>query len=299
MTPPADGWDRDEQEVLRDLEREFQVLRERHQADPPIELLRAARGEVLPDELQDAVSRHLAESAWSRALVDGVASGEGVFDSQDQARLLDRVLKRATDLPRRRSLWNRLPRLEFVAAAACLILVVALFAWRTLASRTEESRQTPPAVAAAASSPAPTFHLKLEAPTMRLSTAVLTWRGPAQGNRLLTDLEPGLAAFKSGDYERANAELSRLVETYPNAFDVRYYQGISRLLVNDINGAVDSLTAAERMADATFAPDVAWYLAVAGERAGKSDEVRTRLTRLCQAGVTHAADACKALEQIR
>lgn len=256
MRPPADGWDQDEQEALRDLAQEFEVLRR-------------------------------------------VAAEEAVLDRDDEARLLARVLKEATELPRRESMWSWLARPAFAAAAACLVLVAGLFAWRTFSSRTDESRQPPPAAATAAPSPAPTFHLKLEAPTIRLSTAVLTWRGAAQGNRLLADLEPGIAEFKSGDYDRANTALSRLAETYPNAFDVRYYQGIARLFVNDINGAIESLSAAERVADSSFAPDVAWYLAVADERAGKTDAVRTRLTRLCQAGAAHAADACAALQQIK
>ena len=256
MRPPADGWDQDEQEALRDLAEEFEVLRR-------------------------------------------VAAEEAVLDRHGEARLLARVLKGATDLPRRESVWSWLAQPAFAMGAACLVLVAGLFAWRTLSSRTEESRQPPPVAVTAAPSPAPTFHLKLDAPAIRLSTAVLSWRGAAQGNRLLADLEPGLAAFKSGDYSGANTVFSRLAATYPNAFDVHYYQGITRLFVNDINGAMDSLTAAERLADSSFAPDVAWYLAVANERAGKADEVRSRLTRLCQAGATHAADACTALPQIR
>ena len=257
MRPPADGWDQDELEALRDLEQEFDVLRR-------------------------------------------VAAEEAVLDRADEERLLARVLQGAAALPRRESSWSWLAQPAFAMAAACLVLVAGLFAWRTLSSRPEESRQLPTTAAVTAPSPTPpTFHLKLEAPAIRLSTAVLSWRGAAGGDRLLTDLEPGIAAFKSGDYERANAAFSRLVEAYPNVFDVRYYQGLSRLFVNDINGAIDSLTTAERMADSSFAPDVAWYLAVADERAGKTDEARGRLTRLCQAGTTHAADACRALPQIR
>jgi TolA-binding protein len=304
MTPPADGWDREEQEMLRDLEQDFEVLRKRHHADPPIELLRAANAGVLPEQLQHDLSRHLADSAWSRALVAGVesdsaASDDVVLDPEGEARLLAHVLRSATELRQRQSSWSRRLQPAFLAAAACLILAAGLFTWRMVSSRTEESRQPPPSAVTAARSPAPTFHLKLDAPEIRLSTAVLTWRGAAQGNRLLADLEPGLAAFKNGDYDGANTALSRLVETYPNAFDVRYYQGISRLFVNDITGAIAALTAAERMADASFAPDVAWYLAVAYERDGKTDEARTRLTRLCQAGATHAAGACAALQEIR
>ena len=301
MTPPADGWDRQEQEALRDLEQRFDALRERHRADPPIELLRAARAGVLPEELQEDVSRHLAERAWSRALLAGVASEEDVLDSEDEARLLVRIQKGATERPRRQSSWMWMSRPAFAVAAACVILVAGLLAWRSRASHTEDTRPSQPVVVVATAAPAPTpaFHLKLEAPAVRLSVAVLTWRGAGQQNRLLTDLEPGLAAFKRGDYHIATAELSRLAGTYPDAFDVRYYQGVSRLFVNDISGAIDSLTAAERTADASFAPDVAWYLAVANERARKMDDVRRRLTPLCQRAAAHAADACAALQQIK
>ena len=304
MTPPADGWDRQEQEAIRDLEPRFDVLRARHRADPPIELLRAARAGVLPDGLQEDVSRHLAESAWSRALLDGVASEEGVLDSLDEARLLDRIRKEATALPRlqpRQLLSRWLPLPAFAAAAACVILVAGLFAWRSRASRTEDVRPPQPAVvvATAASSPAPAFHLKLEAPAVRLSVAVLTWRGAGQQHRWLADLEPGLAAFKRGDYATASAELSRLAGTYPDAFDVRYYQGVSRLLVNDISGAIESLAAAERTADSSFASDVGWYLAVAYERAGNIGEARKRLEALCKTAAPHSADACAALPQIK
>jgi tetratricopeptide (TPR) repeat protein len=301
MKPPADGWDREEQEMLRDLAQDFEVLRKRHHADPPIELLRAARAGVLPDQLQEDVSRHLADNAWSRALVagvesDGVETDAVVLDREDEARLLAHVLRSTAEPRPRESSWSWFARPAFLAAASCLILAAGLLAWRIVSSPTEE---TSPVAVTAAPSPAPTFYLTLAAPPIRLSTAVLTWRGAVQGNRLLADLEPGLVAFKNGDYDSANTALSRLVETYPNAFDVRYYQGISRLFVNDITGAIESLTAAERLADGSFAPDVAWYLAVAYERAGKTDEARSRLTRLCQAGAAHAADACAAIRQIR
>ena len=304
MTPPADGWDRQEREALRDLGQRFDVLRERHRADPAIELLRAARAGVLPEELQEDVSRHLAESAWSRALLDGAASEEGVLDSEDEARLLARVQKGVTERPRRQSRqsWSRwMSRPAFAAAAACVILVAGLLAWRSRSSRTEDTRPPQPVVVVATAAPSatPAFHLKLEAPAVRLSVAVLTWRGAGQRNRLLTDLEPGLAAFKSGDYGTANAELSRLAGTYPDAFDVRYYQGVSRLFVNDVSGAIESLTAAERAADSSFAADASWYLGVAYERAGNIGEARKRLEALCKTAAPHSADACAALPQIK
>ena len=35
-------------------------MRRRHVNDPPVELLRAARAEVLPEDLQTSVSEHLS-----------------------------------------------------------------------------------------------------------------------------------------------------------------------------------------------------------------------------------------------
>jgi TolA-binding protein len=299
MKTPADGWDREEQETLRDLERPLDAVRDRHRADPPIELLRAARADVLPEQLQHDVSRHLAENAWSRALVDGAAQEDAVLDRDDEARLLSRIQKGAREVPRRQSVWRWLSQPAFAAAAAGILLIAGLFAWQSRARRTEKAGPPQPVVADAAPSRAPAFHLALEAPAVRLSVAVLTWRGAGPQNRLLTDLKPGLDAYRSGDYATANAELSKLAGVYPDSFDVRYYQGVSRLLVNDITGAIESLTAAERTADSSFAPDVAWYLAVAYERAGNVDEARKRLTSLCQTGATHKADACAAIQQIK
>ena len=299
MKTPADGWDREEQEALRDLESPLEAVRDRHRADPPIELLRAARAGVLPEELQTDVSRHLAESAWSRALADDAVPEDAVLDREAEARLLSRIQKDAREAPRRQSIWRWLSQPAFAAGAAGVVLIAGLLAWQNRARRTEEAGPPQPVVAAAVPSRAPAFHLPLEAPAVRLSVAVLTWRGAARQNQLLTDLKPGLDAFRSGDYTTANAELSKIAAAYPDSFDVRYYQGVSRLFLNDITGAVESLNTAERTSDSSFTPDVAWYLAVANERAGKVEDARRQLTPVCNAGVARAADACAALRELK
>jgi hypothetical protein len=297
MKTPADGWDRAEQEALRDLEQSLDAIRDRHRADPPIELLQAARGDVLSEELQDEVTRHLAESAWSRALVDGVRYEGSALSSDDEARLLARIQKGATELPRRRSFWQWFSQPGIAAAAAVLILAAGLFAWRIRPPRTEETR--PPQIAVTTAPSAPVFRLPLAAPPVRLSVAVLTWRGVGAQNPLLTSLKPGLDAFRGGDYSTANAELSKSAAAYPDSFDVRYYQGLSRLFVNDVRGAIESLEAAQRGADSSFAPDVAWYLGVAYERAGRMEDARKQLMDVCKANAAHVAEACAGVQQIK
>jgi len=185
------------------------------------------------------------------------------------------------------------------AAAACLILLAGVLVWRSRSLPAEESGSAPPAVAATPAPPAPALHLALEAPPVKLSVAVLTWRGADEKNHLLADLKPGLDAFRKGDYVTANVELSKIAPTYPDSFDVRFYQGVSQLLTSDATGAIESLTAAKRTADSTFAPAVSWYLAVAHERVGNKPGARQELTFVCRNGAAYAAEACAALQQIQ
>ena len=72
MTTPRDDWDADEREALDGLEGELAEIRRRHEGDPSLAMLRAAAADALPPELQARVTRHLQDSAWSRALLDGL-----------------------------------------------------------------------------------------------------------------------------------------------------------------------------------------------------------------------------------
>ena len=76
-----------------------------------------------------------------------------------------------------------------------------------------------------------------------------------------------------------------------------FYQGVTRLLAGSDEGAIAPLEAAARLNDATFADDVAWYLAVALQRSGNGD-ARARLAALCRGRSGHAAAACSAVAQL-
>jgi hypothetical protein len=132
--------------------------------------------------------------------------------------------------------------------------------------------------------------------------SALTWRGskPASdnGNQLLTDLKPGLDAYRRGDYATADRELTALATRYPGTIEILFYQGVSRLFLNDLAGAITAFDAADAVGDPTFAADVTWYRAVAEQRAGNAANARTRLEAICSARGTDAARACTALEQI-
>jgi len=190
------------------------------------------------------------------------------------------------------------------ASIAVAVILVAVWSWRgTLRTSPTPSRvQTTEAQApreAAAKPPVPRHAvLPLEKPDIILSVYALTWRGSTTENQLLADLKPAVDAFRQGDYARADREFTALEPKYPNAIEVFYYGGVSRLFRDDPGRAIAALQRAEALADATFAPQISWYRAVAEERAGHPAESRARLDTLCRGTSVRAAGACDALKRI-
>jgi hypothetical protein len=293
-------WDREEREALAGLEDQIEAMRKRHHADPPFELLRAARGDALPPDLQAAVSEHISGSAVSRTLADGLGDDEPELSREDEQRLLARITRdaRAASEPARTWRWLR----PLIAASA--IAAIAVLAWKVAdPNRPGEPAATPESTVAVVTPPAAPFLLPFDKPDVKIGMAALTWRGSSQGNnQLLADLKPGLDAYRTGDYATAERELTALAARYPGTIEILFYQGISRLFLNDPSGAVASFSAAESVGDQSFAADVSWYRAVADQRAGNAAAARTRLEALCAAKTgpdsQPAARACAALDQI-
>jgi hypothetical protein len=246
--------------------------------------------------LQARVSEHLAESPWSRALVAGVNDVERPLDPASADRLLARITLSTNPGRSRRwaGFWAPL-----AATAAALILVTTVWLARRESPATTAPAPlpaTPPATVAR--NEPPPFELPLRPPDVRLSVAALTWRGPSGTTSLVDDLAPALDAFRQSDYARAAQALEPLERRNPRALEPPYYRGISLLFLNDPNGAIDELHKAERLADDTFSADVAWYLAVAEQRAGRTADARARLEPLCRKANPHATDACDAIKKL-
>lgn len=300
MNTDRHAWDRDEREALAGLEDEIEMMRQRHAADPPFELLRAAHADALPPDLQTTVSEHLSASALSRTLAEGLGEDGPTLTAEEQQRLLARIMKEAGKASETSRLWHWF-RPALVGSG---LVAVASLVWLVSSTTERGERLTPPettvvvALPPAASQPAdaPPFLLAFEKPDVRLGMGALTWRGTTgSSNQLLADLKPGLDAYRRGDYASADRELTALAVRYPGTIEILFYQGVSRLFLNDLPGAIASLTAAEAVGDRTFAADVSWYRAVAEQRSGNVPDARIRLDALCRAG---AARACSALEQL-
>ncbi len=302
MNTHRHDWDRDEREALLGLEEQIQTMRQRHRTDPPLELLRAAHADALPSDLQAAVSEHLAASAMSRTLAEGLSEDGPTLSSEEQERLLARIMARARAKDAGKTsettgVWNWLRP----ALLGSGIVAIASLVW-IVSSQTEVAeRMSPPerTVVVALPPAAPPFLLPFDKPEVRLGLGVLTWRGSkSDSNQLLTDLKPGLDAYRRGDYLIADREFGALATRYPGTIEILFYQGVTKLFLNDLPGAITALDAAEAVGDRTFAADVSWYRAVAEQRSGNPTAAHARLDALCRAGGHHARRACYGRDQL-
>lgn len=296
MSTHPDDIDREERDALAGLEEQLEALRDRHRGDPPLELLRAARADALPSELQDAAGEHLSKSEWSRALVEGLEHEEPVLDPQAHRRLYAKIDGRIAQERDSQGfkIWFRY--LLITPAIAVAVLAIWFVVYRP-DQTVLQPIATPPPVAVAPAGDAPVFQLALDKPDVRLSPASLTWRGATNDNQLLADLKPALDAYRQNDYESTNRLLTPLATQYPNAVEVHFYQGISRLFLAEPALAINSFAAAEKVADDTFIADILWYRAIAEQHAGNNADARARLEALCH-GSRSPQRACAALEQL-
>lgn len=295
MSKPRDDWDADERDALDGLEGELAEIRRKHQDDPSLAMLRAADADALPPELQTRVERHLEHSAWSRALIDGLreTGADDRLDAEAENRLLLRITReaRAASVAPARPLWPSLALGGFALAATVLMAVMVSRSGRDTVVTPDDAPQV------ATATPTAPLKLAYAKPEVKLSPSALAWRGDASANPFVRDLAPAFAAYRADDYPKAVAEFDRLSAVYPESIEVLFYQGVSRMLAGHDAGAIAPLEAAARLGSTTFADDVSWYLAVAGQRSGRPD-ARARFADLCGGKSTYAAAACTAAAQL-
>jgi hypothetical protein len=301
MTTPRDGWDPDEREALEGLEDALSEIRRKHQDDPSLAMLRAADADALPPELQARVARHLQESAWSQALVEGLreTAADDRLDAESEDRLFDRITHeaRVSSPASARRRWLPVMLVGGLAVAATLLIAVVMSRPRPEAvavpsAATASRAEKPPGIERT-----PPVQIAYNKPEVKLSPSALTWRGDRSTNPFLKDLAPAFEAYRAGDYARAGAVFDRLATVYPRAVEVLFYQGVTRMLAGDDAGAIAPLEAAALLRDATFADDVSWFLAVARQRSGRPG-ARAGFADLCRGKGPYASAACSAVAQL-
>lgn len=301
MSTPPNDWDRDERETLSDLDHQFAAIRQRHLLNPRCDLLVAATADLLPAEMQARVMSHLAQSAWSRAIVDGLRQSGA--DTQLDAATEERILARVRQA--QRASWAMTMRRPSLMAGGLALAATVLIAVMVSPGRqttdpipVAPSPATSGSPAAVLPPAAPPFQMPVTKPDVKLSTGALTWRGAPSDQPFLQDLAPAFDAYRVADYAQAQSLFGELSAKYPGAIEVLFYQGVTLVLRHDFAGAIAPLSAASRLKNDTFADDVSWFLAVAEQRSGRVAESRSRLSALCDAGGSRAADACAAVTQL-
>jgi TolA-binding protein len=297
MTTPPDDLDRQEAELAAPARAELDAVRTRHRHDPPLDLLRAADAGALPDELQEVIGPSLARSPLQRALVDDLAEVQPGLDEAGVARLQARIHAGAGRSAHARVSRFPLAWRPILAFAAMTVIVTAV----VVRMRTPEPEPpaTPAGTPAVATPAAPSFVLTLDKPDVKLTAKALVRRSTGRGAKFVDDIAPAINAFRAGDYETAAREFTRVAPQYPDAEEIPFYLGVSRLFLNDAPGAATALEAAREIADETFSADVAWYLAIAHERTGDLAAARAGLDTLCKGSSAYAARACDAAARLK
>lgn len=295
MTAPHDDWDDEERALLERLEDDLDAVRLRHAGAPPLDVLAAAAGDALPPEWQAVVQTHLDASPWSRTMLEGATLPEAALDEGGVARIQARVTHASRGDNPGRGRWG-IPLMLTGALAASAM--VALLLWpRPVAELPAVHPRTPLTSTGPVPSPLRSARasLPLDKPEVRLQLSSLTWRGAPDENPYVQALVPAFAAYRAGDYRAAADAFDALVSRYPDAFEVRFYGGISRLFLGDPEAAFASLTAAAPLADSDITAEVQWYLAVAEQRAARQDSAAARLRELCRDGGAWGTRACVAV----
>lgn len=292
---------------LEDSERDFltahadaiQRAQARLVSCPPVQLIVAARGESLPDEVGKKIAEHVAACVECRMLAEDMEAIEEVGLTAGEKAGIRARLQPAFAAPNI-SLWGLFRNWSVPAAAVATIAIVAVLGIKFWRARPISQ---PPASAAVQQSPSiPTLAaLPLDKPGVPAPpNSELVWRGGGGGgggrktDSYRAQLDAALAPYRKNDYTAASSKLEQLEQKFPQKFEPKFYNGISLLFLNDASTAARKLQAAREVAEPPESYQASWYLAVAEQRAGKSDLALSDLQQLCKIESSYSAKACEA-----
>lgn len=301
-----------EREWLDEAAEPIRALRAVRSACPPLHLLRAGLADALPGDLQSALTIHIDGCAACRMLQEGLRElpPPAEASAEEMRRILQRVRSAPGAEPRRRAGIATWLAWRPATAATALLVAAAAGAWylSAPANPLPVSPGAPnPAQAAGPQAtadrplpqPLPPRGPAIDKPPVRMSLAVLTWRGEGEDTqRLMAAIAPAFDAYRADRFAEAAALLEQLGPVYPDAVEIPFYLGVSRLLMGDAAGATTALESAVPVADRTFEADVSWYLGIALARAGRDAEARARFSGLCRGASEYRARACAAVREL-
>ncbi len=287
-------WDANDAEFLRSAGPAFERWVAAHAECPPPDLLRAAQFGALPEEMAESVNAHARGCATCRQLQADFESYETPeISPPEMQKLYARIQAEAGKEKARaaRAGWGFLWR---PAVAVATIALFALVLWR---AGFFTSKPTEVAVVPAPNLVATVF--VLEKPEVRVPVAALVWRGSGGSKQqFMKDLGSAFDSYRADDYIAAEKKFSLLSTQHPQSVEAAFYLGVCRLFLKQTNGSIEALERAQRLADDSFKADVAWYLGLAYQRAGKGEKVRKQLSPLCGSQNDYSSRACAAMREL-
>lgn len=287
-------FDSEEQEFRRELEAALAANRAAAGPCPKTDLLMAARSGV-PLEAARAIERHVALCPICRQLSQDLAEHEFPSVSAAEDRRIRARWQRAGTQPAHFWLrsWQMLS-LAAVITASVMVMVVVRSTRQAPTVPKMVTRAVPPA-------PATTDVFTLAKAAIKVpATAALTFRGGSNaGKAYLGDLAAALEPYRADDYAEAARRLESLSRKYPDAAEPLFYAGVSQLFLNQNDAAIRLLEAARQHPGDTLRDDIAWYLAVAFDRAGRTADARREAEALCMDPGEYKERACAAANAIK
>src|SRR5262249_58599722 len=91
---------------------------------------------------------------------------------------------------------------------------------------------TPSAVPAA-----PPYPLPVDPAPVKLTALALVLRSPNAAATFADDAAPAFNAYRAGDFPGAATAFATIAPKYPKAVEIRFYEGVSRLIAGDASAA--------------------------------------------------------------
>jgi tetratricopeptide (TPR) repeat protein len=108
----------------------------------------------------------------------------------------------------------------------------------------------------------------------------------------------GMEHYRKADYARAADELRAAAHLDPDGPHIPFFLGISHLMLNDDDAAIDRLQATTALGDSAYLEEAHWYLAKAFLRRKDLAAAEAELRRLVQLRGSRSGEAQRLLTQV-
>lgn len=305
MNESTDELSPEERELLGKPGASLGTLRQHHADCPRPEVLTASQAGVLPEESARSVAKHLEKCGFCQILLKDLTSDEFSQATAGEAqRVRARVLPQAG--PRTNAakagggsftlwFWRAVPITAL--AAATITLAIWIGEQRTTV------RVSPPAtnVAQQPVTPAPPSVLVWEKLPIKLqASTILVVRGAphTQQEKYAATLTSALGYYRDEKYPEAAKELAQVTQEFPRGVEGQLYLGITQLKLAENTEAIASLSAAQKLGIEQFRDEAAWYLALAYNAAGDTQNALAELQKLCQGKESYTERACAGVQEL-